>query len=66
MIALIETYDPVRLSFLKSALEAADLHPFVFGASPYPGALPSRLLVPESEADLARRLIAQLDAESPE
>ena len=66
MIALIETYDPVRLSFLKSALEAADLHPCVFGASPYPGALPSRLLVPESEADLARRLIAQLEAESPE
>jgi hypothetical protein len=65
MIALLETRDPVRLHFLKSVLEDAELHPFIFGGvAPYPGALPSRLMVPESEAELARRLIEE--AEGPQ
>jgi hypothetical protein len=63
VIELIKTDDPVRLSFLRAVLEEADLHPFVFGASPYPGVLPSRLMVPESEVELARRLIAEAEAE---
>jgi hypothetical protein len=62
MIALLETHDPVRLHFLKSILEDAELHPFIFGGvAPYPGALPSRLMVPESEAELARRLIEAVE-----
>ena len=62
MIAILETDDPVRLSFLKTMLEAADFHPFVFGGgSPYPGTYASRLLVPESEVELAKRLIAEIE-----
>jgi len=62
MIAILETRDPVRLNFLKTILEEADLHPFIFGGvAPYPGALPSRLLVPQSEAELARRLIEEVE-----
>jgi len=64
MIAIIETNDPVRLNFLKTILEEADLHPFIFGGvSPYPGALPSRLMVPESEVELASSLIEAVEAE---
>jgi hypothetical protein len=64
MIAVLETDDPVRLDFLKTMLEAADFHPFVFdGGSPYPylGTFTRRLLVPESEVELARRLIAEVE-----
>ena len=61
MIELLKTSDPVRLSFLRSVLEAADLHPFVFGATPYPGVLPSRLMVPEAEVELARRVIEEAE-----
>ena len=64
MIALVETRDPVRLHFLKAVLEDADLHPFIFGGvAPYPGALPSRLMVPESEVELARRLIEAVEGD---
>ena len=61
MIELLKTGDAVRLSFLRAVLEEAELHPFVLGASPYPGVLPSRLMVPDSEVELARRLIAEAE-----
>ena len=61
MIELLKTGDPVRLSFLRAVLEEAELHPFVLGASPYPGVLPSRLMVPDSEVELARRLILEAE-----
>ena len=32
MIELIKTSDPVRLSFLRTVLEEADVHPFVMSA----------------------------------
>jgi hypothetical protein len=63
MIAILETADPVRLHFLKGLLEEAGLQVFLFeAATPWPGAFPARLMVPEDEADLARRLIAQAEA----
>ncbi|MDB5492898.1 MAG: putative prokaryotic signal transducing protein [Phenylobacterium sp.] len=63
MIAILETADPVRLHFLKTMLEEAGLRVFLFEtATPWPGAFPARLMVPEDEADLARRLIAQAEA----
>jgi hypothetical protein len=63
MIAILETTDPVRLHFLKGLLEEAGLQVFLFeAASPWPGAFPARLMVPEDEADLARRLIVQAEA----
>lgn len=63
MIAILETADPVRLHFLKTMLEEAGLQVFLFeAATPWPGAFPARLMVPDDEADLARRLIAQAEA----
>ncbi len=62
MMAIVESSDPVRLNFLKTILEEADLHPFIFGGvAPYPGALPSRLMVPETEVELARSLIEAVE-----
>ena len=64
MIAILQSRNPVRLSFLKTMLDEAGLHPFVFeGGVPYPGTYPSRLMVPESEVELARRLIAEAEAQ---
>lgn len=63
MIEILKTSDPVRLSYLSTVLEEAELHPFVMSASAYPGVLDSRLMVPESEVELARRLIAEAEAE---
>lgn len=63
MIAILETADPVRLHFLKGLLEEAGLQVFLFeAATPWPGAFPARLMVPEHEADLARQLIVQVEA----
>ena len=61
MIAILETSDPVRLNFLKMVLEEADLHPFIFdGGVPYRWQ-PNRLMVPQSEVELARRLIEEVE-----
>ena len=66
MIAVLETHDPVRLGFLKMILEEGGLHPFIFDAgSPYRGALPSRLMVPESEVELARLLVEEVERQGP-
>ena len=65
MIAIVETHDPVRLNFLKTILEEADFHPFIFGGvAPYPGATSSRLMVPESEFELAKRLIEEVEGDA--
>ncbi|WP_309605335.1 DUF2007 domain-containing protein [Phenylobacterium sp.] len=61
MIAILETEDPVRLSYLKMILEAADLHPFIFDADTAYRQLPVRLMVPDSEVEQALRLIAEVE-----
>jgi hypothetical protein len=61
VIEVLKSSDPVRLSFLRAVLEEADLHPYVMSASAYPGVLDSRLMVPDGEADMARRLIAEVE-----
>ena len=62
MIAILKSEDPVRLNFLQAVLKDAGLHPAIFGGvAPYPGAQPSRLMVPEGEADQARRIIAEVE-----
>lgn len=66
MIAILETNDPVRLNFLKMILEEADLHPFIFDAASAYSQLPKRLMVPESEVELARMLIAEVESIPPE
>lgn len=63
MIEILKTSDPVRLSYLSTVLEEAELHPFVMSASAYPGVLDSRLMVPDAEVELARRLIAEAEAQ---
>ena len=66
MIAILETSDPVRLSFLKTILEEGGFHPFIFdGGNPYPGSSPSRLMVLESEVEMARRLIKAVEDDPP-
>ena len=61
MIQILETTDPVRLHFLKSMLEEAGLHPLLVEASAYPGVLASRLLVPDDEEPLARRVMDEAE-----
>jgi hypothetical protein len=63
MIEIVETTDRIRLHFLQSVLRDAGVQAFVFdGGSPWPGAIPARLMVPEADEDLARRLIGQAEA----
>lgn len=63
MIELLKTSDRIRLHFLESYLREAGVRAFVFeGGSPWPGAFPARLMVPEDEEDLARRLIDEAEA----
>jgi hypothetical protein len=58
VVVLLETDDVVRLNFLKAVLEDADLHPFIFDSHSAYRQLPNRLMVPDSEFELARRLLA--------
>lgn len=62
MIELLRTTDPVRLSFLRQVLEAADIPAFVTDAGPWPGAIPIRLLCSAEDEDMARRAIAEAEA----
>jgi hypothetical protein len=61
MIQILETTDPVRLHFLKTMLEEAGLNPLLVEASAYPGVLSSRLLVPDDEAPMARRVMDEAE-----
>ena len=62
MTVLEESADLPRLNVLKSLLEAAGLHPALFeGVAPYPGVFPSRLMVPDDEEILARRIIREAE-----
>jgi hypothetical protein len=60
MIEVLVTEDPVRISFLRQVLEAADIPVFVTEPGPWNG--PCRLLVPAEDAELARRAIAEAEA----
>ncbi|HEX3700641.1 MAG TPA: DUF2007 domain-containing protein [Phenylobacterium sp.] len=63
MIEILKTTDPVRLGLLRAVLEQAGVQVFVFeAASPWPGAFPARLMVPDADVELARHLIAQIEA----
>jgi Putative prokaryotic signal transducing protein len=61
MIEVLKTTDPVQLHYLKAMLEEAGLHPLLVEASAYPGVLAARLLAPDDEAVLARRIIAEAE-----
>ena len=62
MVEIERTFDPVRLSVLRSVLTDAEIDHFVFDASAgntWPGAIPMRLMVREDDIELARRAIAE-------
>jgi hypothetical protein len=58
MIKIAATADPVRLSYLQAILADAGIPSFVFDANtPWPGAMRKRLVVADSDAELARLVI---------
>lgn len=62
MVELERTSDPVRLSVLRSVLTDADIEHFVFDTGAgnlWQGAIPIRLMVRESDIELAKRAIAE-------
>lgn len=70
MHELRRTNDLVFLSYAQALLRSEGLNPVVLDAGMAVmdgsiGALPRRLMVPESEAEAATKLIAELDAAPP-
>ena len=66
MIELAKTFDPVRLSFLRSILTDAGIDFVVLdtaAGSIWPGAIPARLMVEERDAHRARRALAEAGVE---
>jgi hypothetical protein len=62
VIELERTFDPVRLSVLRSVLTDAEIDHNVFdaaAANTWQGAIPARLMVREDDVELARRAIAE-------
>jgi len=62
VIELERTFDPVRLSVLRSVLTDAEIDHYVFEADPglpWQGAIPARVMVRENDVELARRAIAE-------
>lgn len=65
MTEVLNTSDAVRLSFLRAVLADAGIVSVVFDAgAPWPGAIPSRLMVADDDAWMARRLIADAEADA--
>ena len=65
MTEVLNTSDAVRLSFLRAVLEDAGISSVVFDAgAPWPGAIPSRLMVADEDAWMAKRLVADAEAEA--
>ncbi len=66
MIEVANTSDPVRLSYLRAALAEARIASVVFdAAAPWPGAIPSRLMVADQDGWMARRIVADAEADAP-
>ncbi len=64
MIELLRTNDFILMSFFEALLRDAGLAPYVFDEGMNAldgniGAFPKRLVVPEDEADQARRVISE-------
>jgi hypothetical protein len=60
MIEVARVSDPVLLSYLRAALEEAGVEVFVFDqGSPWPGAVPVRLMVDDGRAEEARAVVAE-------
>ncbi len=60
MIEVANTTDPVRLSYMRAALQEAGIDSVVFDtAAPWPGAIPARLMVCDQDGWMARRIVAR-------
>jgi len=62
MVEIERTMDVVRLSVLRSVLTEAGIDNFVFDSGAgglWQGAIPTRLMVRDDDAELARHLIEQ-------
>ena len=62
MIELERTFDPVRLSVIRSVLTDAEIEYFVFdqgAGNLWQGAFPLRVMVLESDIELAKRALAE-------
>ena len=58
MRELLTTTDPVRLSIVRTVLGEAGIETYVFdAASPWPGAMPARLMISDDDEALARRVL---------
>ena len=67
MIEVARTHDPIRLGYLQALLAEAGVRSVIFdgGArSLWPGAIPARLMVEDTQAWLARSLLADAPPES--
>jgi len=64
MVEIERTADPVRLSFLRSMLDAAGIQSFVFEPNVgglWPGAVSARLMVADADQAAARQAIKAAD-----
>ncbi|MEP7209327.1 MAG: DUF2007 domain-containing protein [Alphaproteobacteria bacterium] len=70
MIEVLKTNDPVKLSYAVALLKDSGLHPqvldrFMSAVEGSVSAIQRRVLVPEDEADRAKRLLVDIDSPIP-
>jgi hypothetical protein len=70
MIEVLKTNDPVKLSYAIALLKDSGLHPqvldrFMSAMEGSVSAIQRRLLVPDNEADKAKKLLADIDSPLP-
>ncbi len=62
MIALLKTFDPVKLDAARALIEGAGVETVTFDAAAgglWPPAIPQRLMVADADLDAARRLLRE-------
>jgi hypothetical protein len=70
MIEILKTNDPVKLSYAVALLKDSGLHPqvldrFMSAVEGSVSAIQRRVLVPDDEADRAKRLLVDIDSPIP-
>ena len=70
MIEILKTNDPVKLSYAVALLKESGCHPhvldrFMSAVEGSVSAIQRRILVPDDEADRAKRLLVDIDSPPP-
>jgi hypothetical protein len=70
MIEVLKTNDPIKLSYAVALLKDSGLHPqvldrFMSAVEGSVSAIQRRVLVPDDEADRAKRLLVDIDSPIP-